>query len=38
MAQPIETETRTEVARDDAGRQQGFPRIAQGEGYGAASY
>ena len=31
VAQPVETERRTEVALDQAGRQQGFPRIAQGE-------
>ena len=32
MPQPIQTERRAEVALDQAGRQQGFPGIAQGEG------
>ena len=35
LAQPVETERRTEVALDQAGRQQGFPRIAQSEDDGA---
>ena len=35
MAQPIQTERRTKVALDQAGRQQGFPGIAQGEDYRA---
>ena len=35
VAQPVETERRTKVALDQAGRQQGFPRIAYGEDDGA---